>query len=149
MWVRNTSPPPEWKQLLNYSAHPILGTHWGSILSNKPTPVIYGLTNPVTICDTSSTAFTKCRLLFVKNKTPGMTSCVIRPLLSCFDCLLSDVLTTSKVISGRVPMCDSAHSKWLYSDAPQGWLLEFYVLTTPKVISGRVPTCDCALMATL
>ena len=37
-----------------------------------------------------------------------------------FVCCLFYILTRSKVISGLVPTCDSAHSWWLYSAAPLG-----------------------------
>ena len=41
-------------------------------------------------------------------------------MLMMIDCLLFCVLATSKVISGRVPTCDNAHSWRLYSAAQLG-----------------------------
>ena len=46
------------------------------------------------------------------NKSPSTTAKI------SFVSLLFYVIETSKVISGRVPTCDSAHSSRLYSAAP-------------------------------
>ena len=45
--------------------------------------------------------------------------CWIQTPIFCFICLLLFyILAIRKVISGRVPTCDSAHSWWIYNVAP-------------------------------
>ena len=83
------------------------------------------------VCSSSPIAHqvgTKSNLIFGHQPRMGQNYCPrenyfkMKPFKSiiCSVCLLFYVLAASKVISGQVPSCDSAHSWRFYSAAPLG-----------------------------
>ena len=62
--------------------------------------------------------------------------------LLCFLFLLLYVLATSKVIPEWIPICNSAHSWWLYGAAPQG----NQAISTQSYYPDTEPTSCCPIL---
>ena len=92
----------------------------------------------------SVTGILKCTSLITESTSLWRTLCDLYNQKK-INTLLFYVLTTSKVISGRVPMCDSLHSWRLHSIVPLG----DQACSTQSPIHSVTLSCPCPILIML